>query len=345
MTPEVSMYLVLTIVFKMGMAAMMGYYLFKVNRWAGALFFLAAISFTHPLYTRFSDDALFMMMLYGGLYLVVQREKSQPFLIGMVVFTLLHVYFAVLQACGITDIMWIPTHNVRVEGLMGNPNGAAAAIALCIPAFFQKNLKYLLPIPILGLILIDCSGGAIGAILATTIYLFVEFKLWRVFIVAGGLIALVLFLCFVDTPVIDQRVYGWYKALVLYFKGFDLPFQKVLGVGIGNWKLFNDIAIKAGNIEPGWTRLHNTFIQGFIEMGFPFLVILTGYLTSLRKLRDPHMLAALGAIFIVCSANSVFHMNAVNGMFIVIWLSIIGKEHGRSDYRSRPRGNSDGSTP
>ena len=136
----------------------------------------------------------------------------------------------------------------------------------------------------------------------------------------------------VHTPNIDARVRNWKKVWPL--------FKEVwwFGVGIGNWKIVNTKLIQAGYIQPGWIRLHNTFIQATVEMGAGFLVLLAGYIVNIiKRLKgNYHLLAPLAAIVIVGNANSVFRMNTVNGMIIVFWLAYIERTL-RDAKRDKPR--------
>jgi len=325
MYPTVSMYLLIHLVFKMGATMLLAYHVAKINKWVGGMIAVGAISLMHPVYSNFSDTYLFLMVCYGIVYMSVQQGNKDHLFTAMRVFVIVHVFSCVLQYIGIST-PWVPAEPGRVEGLMGNLNGASGAIALCIPLFFKKPWLYLLPVPVLGLFLINSSGGMIGSFFAGMIYIWMVDVEYKKQIAYGSVLLLACFFIFYDTPNIMHRSECWQRVFPIYFNGLEVKFQKLLGVGIGNWKLFNQVSIQAGNITPGWDRLHNVFLQGFMEMGFPFLILLTGYvITTLKRLREPLYLSALGAIWVVCMGNSVFHQNAINGMFIVIWLGLIGR--------------------
>ena len=305
---------------------MLAYHVAKISIWAGAMIGVGAISLMHPMYSQLSDTYLFLMVCYGIVYLSVQKGNKEHVFTAMRIFVFAHVFTCVLQYFG-GSTPWVPVSAGRIEGLMGNLNGASGAIALCIPLFFKKPWFYFIPIPLFGLFLINSSGGMIGSFFAGMIYIWLSDVEFKKHIVWGSVILILCFFVFYDTPNIMHRSECWQRVFPIYFSGLEVKFQKFLGVGIGNWKIFNQISIQAGNITPGWDRLHNVFLQGFMEMGFPFLICLAGYvITTLKKLRDPVYLAALGAIFVLCMGNSVFHQNAINGMFIVIWLGLIGRK-------------------
>lgn len=124
---------------------------------------------------------------------------------------------------------------------------------------------------------------------------------------------------FVDCPGYNTRINEWILALKIWWK-----FWALHGCGIGNWKVEFIYLYKIGIFKTGFIRLHNTFIQGLVELGPAFFIALGGYafhiLRNCKSLNIPT--SAIVAIFIMANINTVERMNAINLMVIILWLAI-----------------------
>jgi hypothetical protein len=96
------------------------------------------------------------------------------------------------------------------------------------------------------------------------------------------------------------------------------------GCGIGNWKDLAGYMVSAGKISNGCVRLHNTWVQNLVEIGVGFGILGFAYLWHcLRRLRGVHIAHACGilAMLVVSSTNSLFRMNATNGLIAIALLA------------------------
>ena len=78
----------------------------------------------------------------------------------------------------------------------------------------------------------------------------------------------------------------------------------------------------------GFQRLHNTFLQNYIEMGVASIIVTLGYYIDIARRMNIFNkaiipISAIAAITGCCIANSVFRMNAINSMFIITWMAIL----------------------
>lgn len=125
---------------------------------------------------------------------------------------------------------------------------------------------------------------------------------------------------FVGGPSITSRLDVWTAATKLFFKE-----NIIMGFGLGHWQYISKTYLKEAYETIYFHRAHNTFIQCWFELGFLFIFVLGGYCARLYKQvkNNQIFIFALIAIAITCSVNSVFRMNSLNGLIIIVWLATI----------------------
>ncbi len=330
--------------FKVGVLIVFAVLLFKINKWVGAFLILAVISRTIPVKTVESIQAL-NMVLYGlGWYFFVYHFADAEQLMD-VICVIAGVNFGVIIV-QLLDLTPIFVGNLL--GLMHNPNEISALFALCFPAFLRDGRKKFLFIPVIGVLFTGSFVGILGIGAAAIFYGYMSgVGPWLIY----APIAVAVFAVFIKMPTFGERLEVWKNVLwmdgvVILKDKAVFPFKKawLLGCGLGNFKAVGLVLAKAGirlyeGNENPWIRVHNTFLQGLVEMGIMYAVIMTGYIVSLiRKYTKAALIpmTALVAIIIVGSANSVLRMNAVNALVIITWLAILEnqlRENGRRSSR------------
>lgn len=309
----------------------------SINIWAGLFLMLALFSHTFPIFyitglrvvnTPESTYALDLVALGCGLYALIVAKCSKPehvlnILCGLAALNLL---FLILQRKGFDAYMLLGLASVVDTrcGFMANPNESGTFMALCASAFFRNPIfayvSFVLVI-IPGIIFSGSFGGAIGVCLAVIFCLgCYGHKFWP-----GALmcVATILFYKSVHKPGLN-RLYAWDTATALCLKNNPL-----IGCGLGNWKFIYPDLVKYGVMENGWIRLHSSYVQGYVEMGVGFIAVILGYVDNIftrmqgvaRKVAMP--VAGLAALAGCMISNTVFQVNALNGMVAIFWLALM----------------------
>jgi hypothetical protein len=308
-------------------SALAAYLFLSVNRWVAALLVLAFVSRLYNPTTHSIEAARWVVMgcvWYSIVYAHPPREEL--WLDTLCVIAVAHAVFILAQFAGIQTMMRPVGVFKGWSGLMANPNETAALMAMCAPAFFRRRRwPWLVPViaswvparSVMAAVISIALGGAYAAHLA------------------GFSRRLVLGVCVVSIA----GVVG-YATLVRfpsYEKRLSFPVDVarkttpetwIKGMGIGNWKVFYSGAARAGIVQQGRIRMHNTFIEGWIEMGAAFMVLVTGYLLSLAKRTRGDWLASmiLIAVMVCANVNSMFRINAVNAMIATAWLAYLDRK-------------------
>ena len=217
-------------------------------------------------------------------------------------------------------IYWL-YYGAQPVGLMANRNEAAAFMVICSPAFFRKKWICFIFIPIIGLILTRSFGGILGFCLAVIFYLGMKgHKFWPICMMIG---ISILYWKYIDQPGIELRINAWEKAVKLSFLNLWS-----IGFGLGRWREIYPNLVIAKAFPEGFQRLHNTFLQNYIEMGVASIIVTLGYYIDIARRMNIFNkaiipISAIAAITGCCIANSVFRMNAINSMFIITWMAIL----------------------
>jgi len=217
---------------------------------------------------------------------------------------------------------------------MANCNETSAFLAICSVGFFRKRWWVGLVAIVFGLYCAKAMVGIVAVTAAAMAYLAAYgsgYKFWLAFLSVCA--ALIVVLIFFPTA-IGQENYASANVRVMWWEqgiGLWLLNYPVSGFGIGNWKTIYPHLVNKGYLSGGSLRLHNSYIHGLIEMGWPFGLFVLAYivrffhrLTSQAESHSRFILpvAGLVAVAVTCLTNSMFRMNAINAMFAVTWLSI-----------------------
>ena len=315
-------------------------YLMEVNPWIGFFLLLSLFSHTVPVMFVGKHMALHSQQSYIALdwvvfgcllfYIIYERCSSLNIILNcMCIVALFHIAWVICQNLGVDPSpIYGMKGNLTKTGLMANRNEAGALIAILSAAFFRPKWCVFLPVVALGSVLSWSLGGQLGVCASGVAYLTLHKKRYwpTIGIVAGG-IGLYVLSNDNDLVSYSQRLFIWKKAIVITYDNHPL-----LGWGLGQWVLVNDVLTKAqywGGSSYGvasWSRTHNSFIQAYAEMGIAFIPILTGYVIHTIRCYHAGMLvplAAMGAVFVGCNVNSLFRMNMIVGMFIIVWIAIL----------------------
>ena len=311
-------------------------FLMEINVWAGMLLLLALFSHSLPMFvlsgfdfmhTKQSYLALDAVLTGCAIYVVIvlKCRDINPLLNMICIIAMFQTLFLVVQNFGFDPYVLFGLIGEGANtGLMTNPNESAAFLALCSPAFFRGRLAWGLIFIVIGLALSCSTGGVLGFGLAAMFYISMRGLFW---VTLPLIIMTGLFLAFIDNPLtssesITDRFGWWSDALKLQHKNNGWWF----GIGLGNWKLIYPELARAGVLKAGCIRLHNSFVQGIVEMGILFPVIVIGYMINTVKRYTSRALlpcSAMFSIFATGMTNSLFRMNAINSMVAVAWFAML----------------------
>lgn len=308
-----------------GLAAHLYY---SVNKWVAAFLVLSFFSMMYPTYSRVSIDA-FMWVFAGCVWYAIFYQYPPDrgmFLDTLCVIAVSNAVFIFVQAAGVTTFM-VPYGPFKgFPGLMANPDETAALMAMCVPAFFRKKRW-----PWLAVVFASWvpAGSVMAAVVSTVLGLAYAAVLlgWNKTMIATVCAVGVLWILG-HAVLVSAPNYAHRLSFPVEVASKTVPSVWVEGMGIGHWKVYYSQALMAGAISEGRIRMHNTIIQGWVEMGILFMVVLTGYLLSLaRRIKKDVVLAmAFVAIFVCANVNSMLRMNAINAMLSIAWLAYIDKE-------------------
>jgi len=337
--PVVSLREYLEFMFRCAVVLLFAIYLYRdINKYAGLFLMLALFSHSVPglilsgfkqLQTDQSYIALNMVAAGCGLYALIIAKclKVDRLLDALCVIAISDVLALIYMQQTLNPLN---ADVSRASGIFANPNESAACLAMCGPAFFRRYWVFFLPGILLGLGLSKSSGGVIGFASAAVLFMIVSKPGWVALISGCAIMAgLALFVKYIDQPCIRPRWELWQKAISI-----SIINQPFLGFGLGNWAAIYPGLLQRGAFPQGWVRLHNSFIQGFVEMGVLFPIIILGYVASIvRRVTSTVAmpLAAMAAIVAGMITNSMFRMSALNAMIAVVWLAIMEIMAGRNN--------------
>lgn len=300
---------------------------FHVNRWAGLLLLLGVVSHIYPHYTIESYVALDRLMIGLGLYaLIVKCCQAYAVVNVLAIGSLLMSVAVILQWCGLDVYSLASGGFVTVtatggEGLMSNRNESAAFLAITAPALFRGRWWYLVPVLVAGLYCVGGFGGFAGFGAGVLVFVVLSFPWWCGLVCFVALAAgLVIVNQYVDTAGWHNRlVSAWIPAIKIWKK-----YWMWTGCGLGNWKNEIPYLYRQGVFVEGFTRLHNSFVQGLVEMGPAFLAVVAGYgVQVLRNCRQAVIpTSAIAAIAVMANVNTIERMNAINMFTMVLWLAV-----------------------
>ena len=319
-----------------------------VNHIAGLFMVLVLFSHYYPNNTWESNFALYRVAFGLGLYMFISLLVVDfKYALAVICFlALVNVIFLSYQYRLydpykiLTKI--IPIYKYRwmdymtEMGIMANPNEASAFLALSLPAFLRKYWIWFLPFIFYGLICAKSFNGVLASGIGLIFYagtISPWYSLWAA--MATGTAA-IFYAVLINAPTTGERIVLWKIAIGQWF---NVPNKTIwfTGIGAGNWKkMYFELTYKIvdgkrvlrGLFPQGWIRLHSTYIESTIELGLTFPVLLIGYVVHLIRNFDrakamPYMGILVGAVLML--SNSVFKMNAFNGIMIIFWCAYAGR--------------------
>lgn len=135
------------------------------------------VALTLPFHQAIEPEIMLALAAYLVLYLMVasfnwDREWLWNTICGVAIISVAH---QVGQSFGLW-IGQVPLSPKSYVGLLSNTNEVSAFLAVCLPSFFRKGWKWLIPIPLIGMYLGVSIGGTVAAYLAGIVYLGLNFK-------------------------------------------------------------------------------------------------------------------------------------------------------------------------
>lgn len=307
---------------EIGTIVVFAYLLWGINKWIAMFLVVVCLSSFFPQYdkaTFLASHAIFYGIVWY--YVVYKRGDVGSILNILCVIAMANVAMLCLQSIGIDPLYKaISGDAVLKTGFMSNQNETSAVLALCFPAFLRGRWKLFIPIIFVGFFITGSFGGFIAVIIGSVYYFWNRIN--KGTLVVGVAVVVGAFV-FTDTLWSMHRWHTWVKAGELYSRHF------IFGAGIGHWKyVFSNIVIN-GYESTRMLQAHNEFIQGVFEMGIPFIVVLTGFLSSLAlkiKRLDNIFKVAIIIILINCFVNFTLHI-AVTAYIILTWIALIDRSY------------------
>jgi hypothetical protein len=287
------------------------------------------------LYTKYSFEAVAIacagVILYSAM--VLKLDNAEIVKDVMILICIMHIIYVGHQriAHGL--------HNTY--GLMATPNDASGLLAVCAPACFRRwRWPCLIAWPF-GFCVIPSCIGVIGTSAALIVHFWFSGYRFVPFVVC--LAAFAAYVKWVDAPG-TNRFAMWimaYKDIMENVAPNDSAFKTwPIGFGPGNWKMYYAANLDAGKYPSDFIRLHNTFLEGFAELGLPWVAAVAGYLSDIwRRFTESskNEICALVACVLVNCSNSAFKLNMAVGVFILTWLAMleISLRRGRTNVLDR----------
>ena len=321
-----------------------------------------------------TTPTLFIMFLYIVFLQVLINNLKKEHLVqlmnGICILVLIQVTWMILQKSGVwikiipldikqADILKLlwggrivitrGNYNHTLTGLMSNINMSSSVLALGLPAFFRKKWYWGIPLVWVGLYLAGPMGGILPALIIMGIWVALEFRQHRAWIITLGICLFFLYILKTErlsllltgsgrTPVWKDIV----QYVILFKEGglvtnqwlLNFPQRMFFGWGVGMFKVIFPRAQQAflstwSNVV--WMQAHNEYLQAWMEGGLIALGLLVGYFGSLIrkgfKYRTYISKIAFLAVFcgiMNCFVNFLLHTTAA-GLFLA-WIAILEKE-------------------
>lgn len=242
---------------------------------------------------------------------------------AMCVIALANMVFLCMQYFGYDPIN---ASSVKPLGLTPNSNHASALLAFCVPAFLRPKWYWVLPPLFLAMVITNGKGGMLAAGCGVFFWLMfidgnIKWKITGCLLTVFVIYIMVKFL--VSGSVKDSFNARYDIWLMAWEKFWHHPW---LGYGPGQWQTVLHEEYFIQKSTPSWhARTHNEFLQGAVEMGVPFIVVIIGYFVDIARRLKKHALIPLTALVIIIVnslVNFPFHVPCV-GMIAVAWLAIL----------------------
>lgn len=208
---------------------------FKVNKWLGLL--LGYVAVTIPFHQAIDSEVMFAIMSYSVLYLwIAGRRWNTEWLWNTIcVLAILCVVWQVFQVYGVW-ILQAPFSGIGPKiGFLSNQNETSAFLAICLPCFFRKYWKWLLPIPLVGLYMGVSYGGIVAAAIVGILYLVIHREDIGVKkVLAVGVVLAILMGVYTWNKLSGEHNFG--SRAKYWTETLPVVSMKPLGWGLGQYK-------------------------------------------------------------------------------------------------------------
>lgn len=303
----------------------LSFMLCKVNVWIGLFLLASMISSIYPVSTPHSTvavRAVFVGCLFFYFVCQVPYKGVGNLMDGIAILAIINSIMLIFQYIGIDPIFKPRFGGLPPEvGFLHNPNETAAFLAICLPAFFRHGWAWFIPLVVVGAFCTQTSGGMVAMCGAASVYLLLsDIPLsWKIM---GGCITAALCVLYIELK--EGALVP--ESLQLRMKVWGISWDKYkkhpwIGYGIGHWKiLFSRIIVK-GSV---WRSAHNEYVQGAVELGVSFPVLVAGYIARLFIVYRKELIlpvSAIAAIIISSCVHFTFHI-AQTAMVALAWMGI-----------------------
>jgi len=314
------------IIFRIAVSVIAIGWTWQANKYIAMFLCLALFSQFYPVFSSESARGFYNVFSGVVLYTIIVQQGDgwvNSLMDMMCVVALANVVFIILQTAGIY-LLWNNAGD-SITGLMENPNSLSATLAICFPAFLRRKWKWFILLVVLGLFMAKSSGGLIAVAIGTGFFCAVTTERKKhLYPIGMGLIILTwLFIVFFDKYAsLYIRLDAWTAALDIF------KHHWLVGCGLERWHIEFMVLAGLRRFPEGFIRLHSTILQGVVEMGIGFIIILLLYIFDIarRSWKDLARLAIpLTALIIILLNGSVnFLMRiAPNAALVIVWLAIM----------------------
>jgi len=246
--------------------------LWQENKYIAAFLALTTFSMFWPHYgpmSYYAGRAVFNGCLWYYFLVKFLTKSNLPKLYNVIcICAMFHVFMLIVQKLNIRSALQTPVP----VGLMTNPGETAALLAYCLPAFLRGRWTWLIPIPVVGLVIAGPILGMISAGVGVSFYLIIRYRAY--WVLAAFPVLVILHCIFVDMPTMNLRWVVWRMTFKAWLE------TPILGAGIGHWRAaFMNMRVDG----LAWHTAHNEYIQTLFELGIGFAAILALWLVDIFR--------------------------------------------------------------
>jgi hypothetical protein len=211
-----------------------------------------------------------------------------------------------------------------LPGFFDNINISSAFLAACLPAFLRRGYVWLLPIPLLGLLINHSFGGVFAAFICLASFAVFRFGINGVALVFVSVAVFAGYcLAFENIPHLLFEADRWqvWRHMITGI----IPVHWVAGFGLGREvTLWPDISVHTG-LRRIWFNSHNEFITLAVELGMVGLAIAAGYLVTTFRWIKKHgdgLIILLGIITVLACCLTTFAVHSPIGMMFLVYMAL-----------------------
>lgn len=303
-----------------GAASSVGFaaYLWRINPWWGMFVGASSLSLIFPHYTQLSYIT-HRDIIFGFIWvLLVYKYDSKQMINAIRIIALCNVAFLICQHFYVDPLY----HTNRPVGLMANRNEVSALLGISLAAFFDGRWKWLIPTILVGIVFTKSMGGWACVTAITVGYIYLKAGTKESICAALYIILAAVIACYFS-DISNGRFEIW-SAGIKY-----LGEHWLFGIGIGHWKVAFSEPIFFTEYTSGFraSMAHNEFLQGFVEIGIIFPIIISCYVISvLRKSKEIISTLAMFSIIASCFVHFLFHIGTT-AYIALTWIAVWQREH------------------